>query len=93
MAASNYVMKQSNMTEGTLFEGHSKEEIIKTMAQTALSTAKGMILVGLPSAAISTIQEYQASDTNLKMNANRVSGRSENSFAVPTSDIKKTSPN
>ncbi|MGE4455259.1 MAG: hypothetical protein AB7D92_12100, partial [Sphaerochaeta sp.] len=36
MASSNYIMKHSNETEGTLFEGHSKEDIIKAMAQTAV---------------------------------------------------------
>ncbi|MBJ2354917.1 hypothetical protein, partial [Sphaerochaeta sp. S2] len=88
MASSNYIMKHSNETEGTLFEGHSKQDIIKAMAQTAVSTAKGMILTGLPSATVSTIQEYNASDTALKRNANRFSEFNENSAAVSIDTIK-----
>ncbi|ADY13691.1 hypothetical protein [Sphaerochaeta globosa] len=91
MVASNYVIKNSNETEGTLFEGHSKDDIIKTMAQTALSTAKGMVLTGLPGSVVSTVQEYNASDTKLKRNANEYTGRSEASVVIPIDKIKASS--
>jgi hypothetical protein len=87
MAATNYSMNNSNQNEKTIFEGYSKNDIVKAMAQTAVSTAKGMVLTGFPSSAVETIRQYRASDTGLKLNANKYSGYSDNSFAMPVSDI------
>lgn len=82
MATSNYVMDKSNEDERTLFEGHSKQDIIKAMAQTAVSTAKGMVLTGLPSSVAGVVQEYHSNDSSLKREANKYTGYNENSFAV-----------
>ena len=88
MLASNYVTTHSNETYETLFEGHSPEQIIKAMAQTAVETAKGMVLTALPGQTISAVRDYYASDNHIKREANKYSGFTDDSIAVETRFIK-----
>jgi len=88
MLASNYVTTHSNETYETLFEGHSPEQIIKAMAQTAVETAKGMLLTALPGQTISAVRDYYASDNHIKREANKYSEFTDDSIAVETKFIK-----
>jgi dGTP triphosphohydrolase len=88
MVATNHVLNKKNESEDTLFEGHSREEIIKTMAETAVATAKGMVLGGLPTEAVNAVVDYNSNNTTLKRNANKFSGYDKDSYAVDASMIK-----
>lgn len=88
MVASNYIFNHSNETMGTIFKGYDSKEIISTMAKTAVETAKGMVLAGVPGEVLQSVSDFNSSNNAIKRQANQFSAYSQDSYAVKMSDIK-----
>nr|WP_321298322.1 hypothetical protein [uncultured Sphaerochaeta sp.] len=88
MFVSNYEMDKSNQEKGTLFKEKTREEIVDSMKQVALSTSKGMVFGGLLAPLSSAVSEYKRSDTGTKRNANKFTKPTDESVTVDMSEIK-----
>ncbi len=86
--------------EGATFSKHDFEDFRKAMTDVSLQTAKGMVLMGLPTNVMTTLSDWKTGDAAMIRHADANSVRSKDSkilpadqFILPTkmeaSDVKK----